>query len=531
MTQRAESLSRNTAVMAVGTMLSRITGFGRVLALAYAFNLGRLADSYNLANTAPNILYDLVLGGVLSATLIPVFVAQFGRDDDEDPWHAISAVITAAAVVLVALTALFVLLAPAIIRLYTLLNNTESAGAQREVATTLLRWFAPQVALLGFIALSTAVLNARRRFAVPAFTPVANNLIAIGVLLATPHVADSLELNQIQNDALALAFLGIGTTAGYLVQGLLQWPSMRRAGARLRWVWDLRHDAVRAVLRLSGWTLGFVITNQIAFFVVLVLAEHSDGGVSAYSAAYLFFQLPYAVLAVSVMTALQPGLAARWTDGDVDGFRKQLASGFRLTTAVVLPAAVGYALLARPIIVLLVQHGRMSPSAARTTADTLACLAVGLPGFSVYLLLIRAYQAMQDAKTPFWLYLAENTANVVLAVALFDSLGVQGLGIALAAAYTLGAVLALITLRRRLGGLEGRSLLASTTRIAAASAVMGVAVWAVSRAIGPGTYAHLAVRVVAAVAVGVGVYLGMARLLGSDELVSFVRFRRQGSDV
>ena len=517
--------------MAVGTTLSRLTGFGRVLALVYALGQGRLSDAYTLANTAPNILYDLVLGGVLSATLVPVFVSHLEAQDEDDGWTAVSAVFTVATVVVVLLSVIFVVLAPAVIRLYTLLNNTPSAGPQRAVASTLLRWFAPQIALLGIITLSTAVLNARRRFAVPMFVPVANNLVAIAALVATPHVARSLDLGDIRHDPRALALLGAGTTAGYLVQAVLQWPAMRRAGARLRFVWNLRHDAVRAMLRLSGWTFGFVITNQVAFFVVLLLAERIDGGVTAYSSAYLFFQLPYAILAVSVMTALQPEMASRWTADDIEGFRDQVGIGLRLTFAVLIPATVGYALLARPLIVLVLQHGRMSHANALLTADTLTCISLGLPMFSAYLLLIRAYQAMQDARTPFWLYLVENGTNVVVAIAVFSRYGVQGLGVALAVAYTVGAGVALFDLRRRLAGLQGGHLLSSVVRSAAASAVMGVAVWAVSRAIGPGGYLHLGIRVVAAVAVGVAVYAASARVLGSTELSSLLRFRRADGGV
>ncbi|MDQ1398065.1 MAG: putative peptidoglycan lipid flippase, partial [Acidimicrobiaceae bacterium] len=162
-----QQLSRNTAVMAAGTTLSRITGFGRVFALAYALDFGRLGDAYNLANTVPNIVYDLVLGGVLSATLVPVFVTRLQEDDEEEAWRAISAVISAALAVLLVLSAVFVALAPLVIRVYTLLNHTDSVGPQRAVATNLLRWFAPQVFLLGAIALTTAVLNARRHFAAP----------------------------------------------------------------------------------------------------------------------------------------------------------------------------------------------------------------------------------------------------------------------------------------------------------------------------------------------------------------------------
>src|SRR5438067_4174527 len=253
-----DTLGRNTAVMAVGTTLSRITGFGRVFALGYALGFARLGDAYNLANTVPNIVYDLVLGGVLSAPLVPVFVTRLEQDGEDDGWRAISAVTSAAIAVLVVLSAAFVLLAPAVINLYTVLNHTESAGPQRAVATTLLRWFAPQVFLLGGIALTTAILNARRHFAVPMFSPILNNLITIGVLLLTPRVADSLDLTRIQHDALALAFLGIGTTLGYLAQGWVQLPWLRRTKADVRWVWDLRHPAVRAVLSLSTWTFGFV---------------------------------------------------------------------------------------------------------------------------------------------------------------------------------------------------------------------------------------------------------------------------------
>ena len=171
--------------MASGTLLSRLTGFARVLALVYAFRLTRLADIYNLANTAPNILYDLVLGGVLSATLVPVFVDWFGRDEEEG-WRAVSAVVTAITVTLAVLTAVFWLLAPAIIRLYLVLDHSPGGADQRALGTTLLRLFAPQLFLLGGIALTTALLNARRRFFVPAYSPVLNNLVTIAAIVAAP---------------------------------------------------------------------------------------------------------------------------------------------------------------------------------------------------------------------------------------------------------------------------------------------------------------------------------------------------------
>jgi putative peptidoglycan lipid II flippase len=526
-TEGGGDLSRNTLVMAAGTILSRATGFGRVFALAYALGFTRLADAYNLANTTPNILYDLVLGGILSATLVPVFVTHLDRADEEDPWRPVSAVVTVSAVLLAALSALFAIVAPLVIRLYTALNNTGSAGDERAVATTLLRYFAPQVFLLGLIAVTAAILNARRNFATPAFSPVVNNVVAIVVLLATPHVAHHLDLGDVRHDPGALAFLGLGTTAGYLAQALYQLPAMRRAGVHLRWVWDLREPAVRRVARLSTWTFGSVLTNQVAFFVVLVLAARADGGVSSYSAAYLFFQLPYAIFTVSVMRALQPDLAAAWSGGDADRFRTQLGDGLRLTAALLIPAAAGYAVLGRPIIQLVLEHGRLSHGQALVTADTLSLMALGLPGFSAYLLLISAYQAMQDTRTMFFLYGLENAVNVVLAVALFPSLGVQGLAIALAGAYAVGFAAAFAQLRRRARWADGAALGSVVLRVVAASLLMVLVVFVISHGIGSGRAIRTATAVIASVVAGGTVYVVAARLLGVTEVSALLsRLRR-----
>ncbi|MEO6120954.1 MAG: lipid II flippase MurJ, partial [Acidimicrobiales bacterium] len=254
------TLGRNTAVMAAGTALSRLTGFGRLVALAYGLGFTRLTDTYALANITPNIIYELVLGGVLSATLVPLFVERLAgvgpggasshpgdagdpgdaarAEADREAWHAVSAVMTVVAAVAAAVTVAFVLVAPLIIRLYTVANDTGSAAEQQRVATLLLRMFAPQVAFYAMVSLATAVLNARRRFAAPMFAPVLNNLIVIAVLLVLPHVAENLSLSAVADDPAALALLGFGTTAGVAAMALAQLPSLRRAGARLRPVWD-----------------------------------------------------------------------------------------------------------------------------------------------------------------------------------------------------------------------------------------------------------------------------------------------------
>jgi len=513
--------SRATAQQVVGTTLSRITGFGRVFALAYAVGFHRLADAYNLANVTPNIVYELVLGGVLSATLVPVFVERLETDDD--PWHAVSAVVTFALAVVVAVSALLALAAPAIVHLYTAFNHEASAADEGAVATTLLRWFAPQVAFYGAITVTTALLLARRRFANPKFSPVANNLVVIGVLLAFPHVVHSLDLGAIRHNAGALALLGLGTTAGVAIQAAIQAPGFRK----VRWVWEPRHEAVRTVIRLSFWTFGVVVANQIALYVALALANQRAGAVSIYLAAYMFFVLPHGVIAVSVMDSLLPELAAQWTRGELAAFRHRIARGLTAISTLIIPAAAGYIVLARPIIRLTLEYGALHSASAAKTAAALALFAVGLPGFSAYLLVMRGFQAMQDTRSMFLMYALENAINVVLAVALHPSLGVEGLALSFGAAYSIAAVVAWWRLSRTCGGLATRAAVSQLQRVVVATLVMTSAVAATSALVGGDRNLHLLLRVGASVGVGVTVYGLVARALHVEELTALFAVRRQ----
>lgn len=527
------NLGRSTAVMAAGTLASRATGFAKLVALAYALGFTRFTDTYNLANVTPNIIYELILGGVLSATLVPLFVDQLATvksrtdgdhsdsDGSEEAWRAISAVVTVIAAVLAVLTVAFVLLAPLVIRLYTAGNDSPSADEQREVATTLLRMFAPQVAFYGMVSVTTALLNVRRRFAAPMFAPVLNNVIVVGVLLALPHLVDDLSLEAMVDQPGALAFLGLGTTAGVAALALAQLPSLRRADVHLRPVWNPGHPAVRTVLRLSGWTFGFVATSQVALWVTLVLANGRRGDVAAYQAALIFFLLPHGVFAVSVMTALQPDLAQRWSTGDIDAFRRRVGLGLRTTAAIIVPAAVGYVCLARPIVDTALQRGALSSASAATTGDILALLAIGLPAFSLYLFLMRVYQAMKDTRSIFWLYVVENGVNIALALALYPSMGVRGLALSYSLAYMVGTALAVAHLARRLGGLGRDELTRSWARVGVASAAMAAAVAAVNALVGPDLPS-----VVSGVAAGMVVYLLAARALRMPELKAVLRIRR-----
>ncbi|MGH9087819.1 MAG: murein biosynthesis integral membrane protein MurJ, partial [Acidimicrobiales bacterium] len=508
--------------MATGTGVSRLTGLLRVIALAYALGYHHLADAYNLANTTPNMLYDIVLGGVLSATFIPVFVDRLATRSEREAWRAISSIITLSVVVLAVMTALFWVLAPEVISAFTVLGGTSGhAGgltAEKAVATSLLRWFVPQVALYGLLALAEALLNARRRFAAPMWVPIANNLVSIGVLLwfhALVPNFPSVAKAQVHSGQIVL--LGLGTTLGVALQAALLLPHLRGIGlSRLRWRWDPRHEAVATVMRLGSWTFGFVVANQVALYVVLALAVGGPGTdpVSSYTYAYTFMQLPFAVVAVSIMSAVTPELSERWATGDLAEFRRRLAGGLRATLAAILPAAVGMFLLARPAAALLLGHGSTPVTGTEVTGASLAMFALGLPGFCTFLYVIRVLQSMQRPKIAFWLYLLENGVNVILAVALVHPLGVRGLALSLSIAYTVGAVAGLAVLRRWLGTLGGDRTWSPLRRVALASAVMGAVVLVVSNISGAEHGLGLLVRVVGSIVVGGTVYAAAATLLG-----------------
>ncbi len=505
-----------TAGMAVGTTVSRVTGLFRVIALAWALGSLGFADAYNLANTTPNIIVDLVLTGVLSATFVPVFVDYLSTRRAKDAWEAISAVSTVTVVVTVIATVAFFILAPDIVHLYTQTNHNADVHHQQEVAITLLRWFVPQLTCYALIALFTALLNARGKFAAPMFVPIANNLVVIVVLvwfhLLVPHPS----LASIAANHRGLVLLGAGTTLGVVVQAALLVPSLARARLHVHFLWQPGHAAMRTITRLGGWTFGWVVASQIALFVILALADGvSPGAVSAYTYSYQFFLLPYGIVTVSIMSAVTPTLSARWARRDTAGFRHRMAYGLRGMLAIIIPSAVGMLILAHPLIDLILAHGTTTAADAQLTGSALAMLSLGLPGFCTFLYMVRVFQSMQDTKTAFRLYLVENGINVVVAVALVRPLGVRGLTLSISVAYTVAAVLALSVVRQRVGGLGGDDLTTPVKRVVGASAVMAVVTIVVVNVSGATSGFALFARVVLAVVVGVAAYAATAAFLGA----------------
>jgi putative peptidoglycan lipid II flippase len=535
------SLARSTAVMATGTLLSRVTGLLRVTVLVATLGVGesRLADVYNVANTTPNIIYELVLGGILSSIFVPVFVEVRNTRGARQAWHVARATMTIAIVGLGLLALIGVLAAPWIIKLYIHSGTPAERAEAQQVGGQLLAMFMPQIVFYGVGAVMTGLLNANRRFGVPMFAPILNNLVVIAVGL-TFHVLVGQEVPQVGDVTTGQKLLlGLGTTAGVVAMTLVQWPFLRRIGFRFHFVWHWRDQAIRKMATLSAYTVGYVVTNQLGYLIIPVLAYGVQGGYTAYSTAFIFFQLPHGVFAVSVMTALLPPLSEYAVAKDWDAFRATLSRGVRLTAAVLLPAAIGYVALAGPIVRLLLEHGVVTGASTELLTRVLTVFVLGLVPFSTFQLILRAFYALQDTRTTFTINLVAVGTNVAANLLLFSLLPerwkIPGLALGHVAHYTVGSALLLVSLSRRIGGLDGARILAAVARMLAAGLVMGVVAAVAGRAAGglvpPGFLDDL-VTVTVGVAAGVGTYLFAARLLRIEELgllLAVLRRRRGGS--
>jgi putative peptidoglycan lipid II flippase len=531
-------LARSTLVMVGGTALSRATGLLRVVVLAGALGVAesRVADTYNLANTTPNILYQLVLGGILSATFVPVFVEVRQRQGREAAWQVGRSVLTIALAVLGGLALAGMAAAPWIMRLYTLgVQDGAVRAAQQRAGAALLVMFLPQVVFYGVGAIMSGLLQAERRFGVPAFAPVLNNLVvaATGVAFAALVGGRALQLGALDGGELLL--LGLGTTGGVAAMVAVQVPVLRRVGFRYRPAWDLRHPAIRKMARLSAYTAGFVAASQLAALAVPVLANRVQGGYTAFSIAFLLFQLPHGIFAVSLMTALLPPLSEHAAAGEWDAFRAALSRAITATAAVLLPASAAYTVLARPVVRLLLEHGVVGRGSVGLLAGVLVALAVGLLPFSLFQLGLRAWYAMQDTRTPLLVNLVVAAVDVGVAVVLVQVLPsggakVAGLGVANSLAYGAGTLLLLGGLRRRLGRLDGARIAGALARVAAASLAMAGLTALVASGLGnvapPGLGGELLVAG-GSLAVGVAGYLLAAWLLGVRELAALLAAARR----
>ncbi len=515
-----EGFVRNTAVMSVGTALSRATGFLRTAAAAAVLGTTLLSDTYNVANTTPNIVYELVLGGILTSVFIPVFVEWLQTNGEEEAFELARRVLTLVLIVLVGVAILGMVFAEPIIRLYMLDSHTGNQASQIALGVFFLRWFMPQIVFYGVGAVATGLLNTRRRFAIAMFAPVLNNIVVIatlGVYAWMVHGAPPTVAGITLGQKLVLSF---GTTLGVVAMTVALWPSLRAIGFRWRWRFDLRHPAVRRLGRLSMWVVVYVVANQVAYLIVIILAKGiGKGQITIYQYAFVLFQLPYAIFGVSIFTALVPGMSGRWAAGDRAGVRTLQSKGLRTTAVILLPAAAGYLALAVPIAVVVFRHGNTSLTEAVHLGRTLQAFSLGLVFFALFQLLSRTFYAMQDTRTPALINIGAAALNIGADLLFTKGFGwgVQGLALGHAISYIISTAACLVILRRRLGGLDGRRIGRTLVRVVPLAAVTGAAAWEVVHLVGTVTFAQRLAGLGTGVTTGLLVFLGGSLILQIEE--------------
>jgi putative peptidoglycan lipid II flippase len=465
------SLLRSTRTMALGTVASRGTGFLRTAALAAVLGVKGVANAFNIANTAPNIVYELLLGGILTSVVVPL-VVRANKDGLGEEY--VQRLLTLAVIVLGGASLVLVLFAPAIVDIYI---NPSVNDETRHLAVVFARFFLPQIMFYGIGAVIGAYLNTRGRFAPPMWAPVLNNLVVIVTLVVFALLPGPSELTSATITDGQLAVLGIGVTLGIVAQTVALLPAVRQTGLRLRPRFDFRGTGLGAAAQLARWTFFYVVCNQLVLVVVVQLSTGAPEGrsYSSYTYAFLLWQLPHAVVAVSIITALLPQMSLAAADGRLDELRRQLDRGLRLTITVLVPAAAAYVVLGRSLATLVFGHGQTSLADARFIGTLLAVFACGLVAFSAYQLQLRAFYALQDTRTPAMVNLAVNATTVVIDVALYLALApehrVVGLAAGQTASYLVGVVVCTRVLARRVPRDPVGNVLRTTVRCLVAAAV------------------------------------------------------------
>jgi putative peptidoglycan lipid II flippase len=471
-------LLKSSAVMAVGTVASRLLGFVRNAVIVIALGTGPLGDVYNVANTFPNVVYDLLLGGILTAVHVPMLVRALEKDrayGEEYEARLLTIVLGG----LLALTAIAMVCAPLLVNLYA----SGFTPAQHHLAVIFALFFLPQIFFYGVGALAGASLNARGSFAAPMWTPVLNSVVVIVVggaflLIAGPGVTPS----SISSHEITL--LAGGTTLGIVVQTIAMWPSLRRVGFRYRPRFDFRREELAPVGGMALWTLLYVAIMQVGFVVNTNIAvragvrgehEHLGYGVglTPWNNAYLLFQLPYAIVGVSVMTALLPRMSRHASDSRFDLVRDDLTSGLNLSSVIIVPSAALLFALSPELVTAFFAHGSTDLADGLMIANVVQAFALALVPFAIFQLLLRVFYALADTRTPALIAIGNILISISLALVGYAILPtdmiVEGIAIALGVSWSVGCVVAGLILSRRMAGLGGRQIVRTHVKIAVAT--------------------------------------------------------------
>jgi len=530
---KSNDLFRASGIMALGTIISRITGFVRGILVVAVLGTTLLADTYNVANTMPNILYNLLVGGALTAIFIPQLVRSFDHADGGDDFA--SRLITTISLILLVLVSLGMFFAPALVRLYAPEFFTVGFETEKDIAIAFTRYCLPQIFFLGLFTMLGQVANARGSFGPLMWAPIANNLVGIvlfgGFLIFSPGI----NLSSITDFQIAL--LGWGTTFSVVVQALVLVPVIKKLGISIKP--RLGVSGLGKSFTLAGWTLVYVFISQLGYLVTVNVATsaavrsaqaniETGVGYTPYTYAYFVMLLPYSIVTISIITAILPHISKLALDGKREEVKAQLVRAIRLVGVITVPSAVAF-LLFGPLITQSIFIG-ISDDDSRYIGYVLSALSFGLVAFSINLILIRGFNAFEDTRTQVISILVINIFSVAMSYFFLFFVKTQwvtiGLGVAFSVSYVIGLFVTLRLLKKHTGRLALSEFIGQHFRLLIASLLAMLPLFAMtqyiswlniefSRAARAGEL--LVVMVVAFVAYIVG-----AKALGIEE-ISMIR--------
>ena len=526
------SAAANSAVMAVGSLISRGTGFIRNLMIGAA--LGNLiGNAFTTAMFLPQQVYEFLLGGVLTSVLIPVLVRRRKADPDQGQAYA-QRLLTLAVVALAAAALIAVASAPILTSIYASGKDANYTGLVTKLSYLML----PMLFFTGISALIAAVLNTRGHFAAPMWAPILNNLVAIatfGLYIlffgAQARQPADVGLNQI-------LLIGGGTLLGVAVQAAGLLPALRKVGFRWKLRFDFRALGLRELGQLGGWMFCYVAINQLGLFVVVNLLTRAAGednaGLLIYNNVFLLLMMAHGIIAVSIITALMPRMSAAAADARFHDFTNDLSRGTRTVSAVLAPIAVCYAVLAAPISVVVFRYGAFTAENALATSAVLLVAAIGLVPFAISQLFTFAFYALPDTRTPALINIPVVALRVIVQILLYlafsASFAGAGMMIGNTVSYLAAAIASAWLLRPRVGRIGLGAIARTLGRVVVAAlgaALVGLLVVALLPGGDTPTRAQAIVQLVVGGAVIGGTYLGLATVLRISEITEVVGMVRR----
>ena len=518
-------LARSAGLAGAATLLSRVLGLARDTVLAALFGAGNEMDAFNVAFRIPNLVRDLFAEGAMSAAFVPAFTRHLTLGGKADAWRLGNHVINALALATGALVVLAMVFARPLVTAYA--GDYAAVPGKLELTIHLTRAMLPFLTLAALAAAVMGMLNSLHHYFIPALAPAAFNITTIVCALALGPVMQSLGWP-------AIMAVAIGALAGGVGQIALQWPALAREGFRYRPHLDVRDPALYQVLMLMGpGTVGLAATQVNLFVNTLLATSQGTGAASWLTYAFRLMYLPIGLFGVSIATAVLPAAARHAALDDTPAIRDTVSRGLALMLMLNVPATLGLAVLATPIVRLLFERGQFLPGDTAATAAAVQCYAVGLVGYSTARIASPVFYALGGSRVPVAVSISSMAVNVVASLWLVTSLGFRGLALGTSLAALANGGFLIVLLRRRLAGIGGARLAGASAKVGAASLTMAASAWYVERSLagvapGGGTLVQ-ALRLGAAIGAGIATLAASAKLLRLREFDEALDLARDGA--